>query len=146
MYQKLLLAKSGSPLCVEMSCQSNGESEKVSSPRDWSILVYPQASASDRVVWCTHKLYLQLGGCMSMNRVKWAEHGTHSLNQQMATAGLARTLRVNEESCWLFEDHEGMKPGPHSLVELFLWFHYGYIVDSVMVSLCLLQQFAGSLN
>ncbi|KAH0642592.1 hypothetical protein KY290_034174 [Solanum tuberosum] len=53
-----------------MSCQSNGESEKVSSPRDRSILVYPQASASDRVVWCTHKLYLQLNGCMSMNRVK----------------------------------------------------------------------------
>ncbi|KAG5591968.1 hypothetical protein H5410_042482 [Solanum commersonii] len=64
-----------------MSCQSNGESEKVSSPRDWSILVYPQASASDRVVWCTHKLN------------SGAEHGTHSLNQQMATAGLARTLR-----------------------------------------------------
>jgi len=136
-----LLAKSGSPLCVEMSCQSNGESEKVSSPRDWSILVYPQASASDRVVWCTHKLYLQLGGCMSMNRVKckvltlmvsssdmngptnmytrvtkdsggnWvelpttspysnsgAEHGTHSLNQQMTTAGLAGTLAPSTSS------------------------------------------------
>ncbi|KAH0648219.1 hypothetical protein KY285_033467 [Solanum tuberosum] len=51
-----------------MSCQTNSESEKVSSPRDRSILVYPQASASDRVVWCTHKLYLQLDGCMSMNR------------------------------------------------------------------------------
>ncbi|KAH0645388.1 hypothetical protein KY284_033272 [Solanum tuberosum] len=53
-----------------MSYQSNGESEKVSSPCDRSILVYPQASASYRVVWCTHKLYLQLDGCMSMNRVK----------------------------------------------------------------------------
>ncbi|KAH0741141.1 hypothetical protein KY290_034184 [Solanum tuberosum] len=39
-----------------MSCRSNGESEKVSSPRDRSILVYPQALASYRVVWCTHKL------------------------------------------------------------------------------------------
>ncbi|KAG5580803.1 hypothetical protein H5410_051430 [Solanum commersonii] len=66
MYQKLLLA----PLCVEISCHSNGESENVSSPRDRSILVYPQASASGRVVCCTHKLYLQLDGCMSMNRVK----------------------------------------------------------------------------
>ncbi|KAH0642593.1 hypothetical protein KY290_034175 [Solanum tuberosum] len=70
-----------------------------------------------------------------------AEHGTHSLNQQMTTAGLAGTLApstssVNEESCWLFEDHEGRKPGPHSLVELYSWYHYGYIVDSVMERLC----------
>ncbi|KAH0648229.1 hypothetical protein KY285_033477 [Solanum tuberosum] len=69
----------------------------------------------------------------------------------MAAAGFAGTLApsmssVNEESCWLFEDHEGRKPGPHSLVELYSWYHYGYIVASVMVSLCLLQQFAGSLN
>lgn len=41
----------GSPVCAEMSCQSNGESEKVSSPRDvgsssmsyQSSVVYPQA-------------------------------------------------------------------------------------------------------
>ncbi|WMV42879.1 hypothetical protein MTR67_036264 [Solanum verrucosum] len=102
-----------------MSCRSNGESEKVSSPHDRSILVYPQASASYRVVWCTHKLYLQLDGCMSMNRVKCviltfmvsssdangptninsgAEHGTHSLNQQMATAGFAGTLAPSTSS------------------------------------------------
>ena len=53
-----------------MTCQSNGESEKVSLPHDRSILVYPQASVSYREMWCTHKLYLQLDGCMPMNRVK----------------------------------------------------------------------------
>ncbi|KAK6775992.1 hypothetical protein RDI58_026993 [Solanum bulbocastanum] len=67
-----------------------------------------------------------------------AEHGTHYLNQQMATAGSAGTFAlstssVNEESCWFFEDHEGTKHGPHSLMELYSWCHYGYIVDSVMI-------------
>ncbi|WMV42871.1 hypothetical protein MTR67_036256 [Solanum verrucosum] len=52
-----------------MSCQSNGESEKVSSPRDRSILVN-----------------------------SGAEHGTHSLNQQMATAGFAGTLAPSTSS------------------------------------------------
>lgn len=32
--------------------------------------MYTQASASYREMWCTHKMYLQLDGCMSMNRVK----------------------------------------------------------------------------
>ncbi|CAN4089654.1 unnamed protein product [Withania somnifera] len=67
-----------------------------------------------------------------------AEHANHSLNLQMATAGFAGTVAtftslVNEESCWLIEDHEGRKHGLHSLMELYSWYHYGYIVDSVMI-------------
>ncbi|XP_059638347.1 histone-lysine N-methyltransferase ATXR7 isoform X2 [Cornus florida] len=38
-----------------------------------------------------------------------------------------------EESCWLLEDDEGNKHGPHSLTELYSWHHYGYLRDSVMV-------------
>ncbi|VFQ85046.1 unnamed protein product [Cuscuta campestris] len=37
------------------------------------------------------------------------------------------------ESCWLFDDEEGRKHGPHSLVDLYTWCHYGYIRDSIMV-------------
>ncbi|KAF3659532.1 putative pentatricopeptide repeat-containing protein, mitochondrial-like [Capsicum annuum] len=67
-----------------------------------------------------------------------AAHGTHSLNQQTVTVGFTGAVApsmssVNEESCWLVEDHEGRKHGPHSLVELYSWYHYGYIVDSVMI-------------
>lgn len=39
------------------------------------------------------------------------------------------------QPCWVFEDDEGRKHGPHSLLDLYTWFHYGYIRDSIMVSL-----------
>ena len=39
-----------------------------------------------------------------------------------------------EASCWLFEDSEGRKHGPHSYAELYSWHHYGYLSDSSMVS------------
>ncbi|GER31996.1 histone-lysine N-methyltransferase SETD1B [Striga asiatica] len=38
-----------------------------------------------------------------------------------------------DESCWLFEDKEGRKHGPHSLTELYSWCHYGYIPTSSMI-------------
>ncbi|KAJ0764934.1 putative [histone H3]-lysine(4) N-trimethyltransferase chromatin remodeling SET family [Helianthus annuus] len=39
----------------------------------------------------------------------------------------------SEESCWFFEDDKGKKHGPHSLMELHSWLHYGYLKGSVMV-------------
>ncbi|KAI8549198.1 hypothetical protein RHMOL_Rhmol06G0007800 [Rhododendron molle] len=39
-----------------------------------------------------------------------------------------------DESSWFFEDDEGRKHGPHSLMELYSWHHYGYLRDSSLVS------------
>ncbi|XP_049381217.1 histone-lysine N-methyltransferase ATXR7-like isoform X8 [Solanum stenotomum] len=216
----------GSPLCVEMSCQSNGESENVSTSHDVggsstidkSSVVYPQGVLATGWMYVNEQgqmcgpyikeqlyeglstgflpeelhVYPVLNGTISNavplkyfnqfpdhvatgfayvmvsssgasgpmdksmgvakdsggNGVELpttspysnsvAEHGTHYSNQQMATAGSAGTFApstssVNEESCWFFEDHEGTKHGLHSLMELYSWCHYGYIVDSVMI-------------
>ncbi|KAK1592342.1 hypothetical protein Q3G72_023331 [Acer saccharum] len=38
-----------------------------------------------------------------------------------------------EDACWLFEDNEGIKHGPHSLLELYSWHQYGYLQDLVMI-------------
>ncbi|KAJ9552742.1 hypothetical protein OSB04_016787 [Centaurea solstitialis] len=59
-------------------------------------------------------------------------------NQQIQNSGAANsTLSYpslsGEESCWLFEDDQGKKHGPHSLLELYSWHHYGYLPGSVMV-------------
>lgn len=40
---------------------------------------------------------------------------------------------LSGESSWLFEDDEGRKHGPHTLIELYSWFHFGYLHNSVMV-------------
>ncbi|KAF2312001.1 hypothetical protein GH714_027721 [Hevea brasiliensis] len=42
-------------------------------------------------------------------------------------------LSMWEDSCWMFEDDEGRKHGPHSLLELYSWHHYGYLWDSLMI-------------
>ncbi|KAK3018199.1 hypothetical protein RJ639_002892, partial [Escallonia herrerae] len=60
-----------------------------------------------------------------------------SSNQQMPTSEAAGSTvsylpLSGEESCWLFEDELGKKHGPHSLVELYSWHHYGYLRDSLM--------------
>ncbi|GJN08100.1 hypothetical protein PR202_ga25989 [Eleusine coracana subsp. coracana] len=39
----------------------------------------------------------------------------------------------SEESCWMFEDAEGCRHGPHSLAELSYWHHSSYIQDLSMV-------------
>ncbi|GJR10201.1 histone-lysine N-methyltransferase ATXR7 isoform X1 [Tanacetum coccineum] len=44
-----------------------------------------------------------------------------------------------EESCWLFEDDLGKKHGPHSLLELYSWHHYGYLLGSVMKVNCVVD-------
>ncbi|XP_050235385.1 histone-lysine N-methyltransferase ATXR7 isoform X2 [Mercurialis annua] len=38
-----------------------------------------------------------------------------------------------DESCWMFEDDGGQKHGPHSLSELYAWYCYGYLRDSLMI-------------
>ncbi|XP_042507493.1 histone-lysine N-methyltransferase ATXR7 isoform X2 [Macadamia integrifolia] len=39
----------------------------------------------------------------------------------------------SEELCWVFEDDEGRKRGPHSFAELYSWHRYGYLHDSLMI-------------
>lgn len=43
-------------------------------------------------------------------------------------------FQSSEESCWLYEDDEGRKRGPHSLLELYSWHQCGYLQDSLLVS------------
>lgn len=38
------------------------------------------------------------------------------------------------ECCWLYEDKNGMKHGPHSISELISWHHHGYLEDSTVIS------------
>lgn len=38
-----------------------------------------------------------------------------------------------DESSWFFEDDEGRKHGPHSLMELYSWYHYGYLRGSLLI-------------
>ncbi|KAK9063087.1 hypothetical protein SSX86_016957 [Deinandra increscens subsp. villosa] len=47
-------------------------------------------------------------------------------------ASLFRSMS-SEELCWFFEDEQGKKHGPHSLMELHSWLHYGYLKGSLMV-------------
>ncbi|KAF9601714.1 hypothetical protein IFM89_022701 [Coptis chinensis] len=42
-------------------------------------------------------------------------------------------FQSSEESCWVFDDEEGKRRGPHSLAELYSWHHYGYLRDSLTV-------------
>ncbi|CAN6335038.1 unnamed protein product [Urochloa humidicola] len=39
----------------------------------------------------------------------------------------------SEESCWMFEDAEGCRQGPHSLAELSYWHNNSYIQDLSMI-------------
>ncbi|XVF74018.1 hypothetical protein PTKIN_Ptkin13bG0028200 [Pterospermum kingtungense] len=42
-------------------------------------------------------------------------------------------FQSGEDACWLFEDDEGSKHGPHSLLQLHSWHRCGYLADSVMI-------------
>ncbi|XP_071685787.1 histone-lysine N-methyltransferase ATXR7 isoform X2 [Rutidosis leptorrhynchoides] len=52
---------------------------------------------------------------------------------QNSEAALSLPSTSGKESCWLFEDDLGKKHGPHTLMELYSWLHYGYLKGSVMV-------------
>ncbi|CAI9115344.1 OLC1v1016228C1 [Oldenlandia corymbosa var. corymbosa] len=45
----------------------------------------------------------------------------------------AQSMPSTDEPCWFFEDAEGTKHGPHSLMELYSWCHYGYLQNSLKV-------------
>lgn len=52
---------------------------------------------------------------------------------EAADSTLSLPSLSGEESCWFYEDDLGKKHGPHSLLELYSWHHYGYLLGSVMV-------------
>ncbi|KAK9270249.1 hypothetical protein L1049_025826 [Liquidambar formosana] len=70
----------------------------------------------------------------SHSYVNYDDNGS---KQQMSNfeAAICTTfpLMSGEELCWLFEDDEGRKHGPHSLVQLYSWHHYGYLRDSLVI-------------
>lgn len=53
------------------------------------------------------------------------------LNSEAAASTTSYPLLSGNELSWFFEDDEGRKHGPHSLVELYSWHHHGYLCDSV---------------
>ncbi|XP_077212397.1 histone-lysine N-methyltransferase ATXR7-like isoform X2 [Tasmannia lanceolata] len=66
--------------------------------------------------------------------------GCHSDVSKLQTATTEVTNLVSsnppmssEESCWMFEDVEGRKHGPHSLAELYSWYLCGYLHESLMI-------------
>lgn len=57
-------------------------------------------------------------------------------NESMESKKVAPNLPdalSSEESCWMFEDAEGCRHGPHSLAELSYWHHSSYLQDLSMV-------------
>ncbi|KAK7329350.1 hypothetical protein VNO77_23511 [Canavalia gladiata] len=42
---------------------------------------------------------------------------------------------LGEECCWLYEDENATKHGPHSISELISWHRHGYLTDSTVVGL-----------
>ncbi|KDP36710.1 hypothetical protein JCGZ_08001 [Jatropha curcas] len=54
-------------------------------------------------------------------------------NSKADTHNTPFPLPSGEDTCWIFEDDEGRKHGPHSLLELYSWHHYGYLQDSLMI-------------
>ncbi|PIA44079.1 hypothetical protein AQUCO_01700002v1 [Aquilegia coerulea] len=58
---------------------------------------------------------------------------SQNLNEESTNIASSSAPMSSEESCWVFEDEEGRKRGPHSLTELYSWHHYGYLRDSLMI-------------
>ncbi|XP_011083373.1 histone-lysine N-methyltransferase ATXR7 [Sesamum indicum] len=70
-------------------------------------------------------------------RVKESRNDCHSSNDQKLIPEKSdidiEFPLSGDESCWLFEDEEGRKHGPHSLTELYSWCHYGHIRASLLI-------------
>ncbi|GAV65792.1 SET domain-containing protein/GYF domain-containing protein [Cephalotus follicularis] len=62
-------------------------------------------------------------------------YNCYGSNQPMSKseASTSFPLLLGEDSSWFFEDEEGRKHGPHSLLELYSWLRYGYLRDSIMI-------------
>ncbi|XP_062192167.1 histone-lysine N-methyltransferase ATXR7-like isoform X2 [Phragmites australis] len=94
-------------------------------------------------------IYVMFGGVMA-NPVplsflkqflsQWNFGAALSTNEPMETKKVTSNDKVvlpdalsSEESCWMFEDAEGCRQGPHSLAELSYWHHNSYIHDLSMI-------------
>ncbi|XP_011083268.1 histone-lysine N-methyltransferase ATXR7-like isoform X2 [Sesamum indicum] len=70
-------------------------------------------------------------------RVKESRNDCHGSNDQKLIPEKSdidvKFPLSGDESCWLFEDEEGRKHGPHSLTELYSWCHCGYIRNSLLI-------------
>ncbi|KAL6996049.1 hypothetical protein U1Q18_006185 [Sarracenia purpurea var. burkii] len=61
-----------------------------------------------------------------------------SPNFEAAASSTSYPPLSGDESSWFFKDDEGRKHGPHSLMELYSWHHYGYLRDSIMTQMKIL--------
>ncbi|WOL12385.1 histone-lysine N-methyltransferase ATXR7 [Canna indica] len=62
-----------------------------------------------------------------------SEQGKTSTGMIKCPSSLPLGSLSSEEGCWMFEDQEGRKHGPHSLAELCYWHHNSYLDDSLMI-------------
>ncbi|OVA16088.1 SET domain [Macleaya cordata] len=76
--------------------------------------------------------YAQLATQSQVNNSSYGSQPQISNNE--ATNWTSTDMHVsNEDSCWVFEDEEGRKRGPHSLAEIYSWHHYGYLRDTLTI-------------
>lgn len=78
-------------------------------------------------------------GSLNQECQKQDVNNDHNVESRHANKGELKAaspeLSVSsEEACWIFEDEEGRKHGPHSLEELQYWHQSSYLQDSLMVS------------
>uniref|UniRef100_M8BAP0 [histone H3]-lysine(4) N-trimethyltransferase n=1 Tax=Aegilops tauschii TaxID=37682 RepID=M8BAP0_AEGTA len=72
---------------------------------------------------------------------QWNSAGAATMpNESKENKTVARTDKMafpdalsSDESCWMFEDSDGSRHGPHSLAELSYWLHSSYLQDLSMV-------------
>ncbi|RWW15649.1 hypothetical protein GW17_00020499, partial [Ensete ventricosum] len=62
-----------------------------------------------------------------------SEQGQTNTGMIKCTSSVLLRSLSSEESCWMFEDQEGRKHGPHSFAELYYWHHNSYLDDSLMI-------------
>ncbi|XP_020268336.1 histone-lysine N-methyltransferase ATXR7 isoform X2 [Asparagus officinalis] len=53
--------------------------------------------------------------------------------QGLPNSGSSGLSVSSEDVCWMFEDEEGRRHGPHSVTELLYWHQSSYLQDSLMV-------------
>lgn len=58
---------------------------------------------------------------------------SHKYNAEAINLTSSSASTLIQELCWLFEDGQGRKCGPHSLAELYSWHYYGYLQDSLTI-------------
>ncbi|KAJ0987161.1 hypothetical protein J5N97_005517 [Dioscorea zingiberensis] len=69
----------------------------------------------------------------SQSCVTHSAHGSDLPHTNDANCATSAFPMSGEEPCWMFEDEEGRRHGPHSLVELYYWHHSSYLQDFLLV-------------